>query len=643
MIRFACPSCQKTLSAPDDKAGLRFGCPGCKNPVTIPAASGGAPAPAVQAARPSAQGIARPPQPQPAAPALTPPPAAPPAIENVPPRPFALRMLSETGAIAGATFRQSVKPFTLVFEIQRRNRLRRRAGEAQFALGQRLYETQQGDKQLRGRIQALGERIHSIQDVRGDARGPMAERKSLMLQLAEPALKAETVAETVAGEHERARASRAKLDASEQSLAGAFGGFMPPDGVAWRRVGIGFGVSLVCLVAVGLGLFSGSRKADKLLAATSAGAQNLDERRQAEDAEWSKERNTEQIVDKCGPSVARISYKVGKKDAGGTGFMIRPGLIATNAHVIESALPEELMVSYPSAKDIAKNNYPAKVVYFDRKRDLAFLAVEPKVPALRLADNFEFKSGKGITIIGCPGVGNLTLRNAVTTGVLSTESEVEKMPYFQLDASVNPGNSGGPVMDSRGQVVGVVTLKANQEKIAFCIPWQDFKQRLDALEREDPYKSAQTGQALHHLHVIVERAGISSAIYARVMAGFAAAMSDAAARGRPPEDGVNAARPIVDRILRRFAPLMLDAKHQAIGAKLVNDPHLPDDLRRQFGAVWRTYEEFRQSVDRPSGNARAYHTRMHELENRFQKDWEVLQRTLGLESAKLDLDGDDDF
>src|SRR6202008_1249510 len=111
----------------------------------------------------------------------------------------------------------------------------------------------------------------------------------------------------------------------------------------------------------------------------------------------------------------------------------------------------------------------------------------------------------------------------------STKADVEGMPYYQLGASVNPGNSGGPVFDNRGPIIGVGTRKAPQESISYCIPWQDFKERLDALEKEDPHKSAQTGQAMHHLHVIVERAGISSAIYARVMAGYAAAMSDASA------------------------------------------------------------------------------------------------------------------
>src|SRR5271154_5373419 len=144
MIRFACASCQKTLSAPDDKAGMRFSCPGCKKPVQVPAAPSSVMLPAAAASSPADGGSVRP--------------------------TLRKRFLVESGAVTLATFRQSLKPFTLVFEIWRRSRLRKKAVTTQFALGQRMNESQIGDQKLRARIKALGERIHSIQDVKGDAR-----------------------------------------------------------------------------------------------------------------------------------------------------------------------------------------------------------------------------------------------------------------------------------------------------------------------------------------------------------------------------------------------------------------------------------------------------------------------------------------
>ena len=134
-----------------------------------------------------------------------------------------------------------------------------------------------------------------------------------------------------------------------------------------------------------------------------AANREADEKRKQEDADWATEKKTKDIVKKCGPSVALIQFKLSKKiKGGGTGFMIRPGVVVTNAHVVEDAFPEDLKVFFPSAKDINKTPYACRVLHFDRKRDISILAVEPIVPPLRLADNYEFESGTNITMIGCP-------------------------------------------------------------------------------------------------------------------------------------------------------------------------------------------------------------------------------------------------
>ena len=618
MMRFPCPSCQKTLSAPEEKAGTRTTCPFCKNPVVV-------------AAPP------RPPAPEkPSAPSV--PQAATPPAAGAPRPSLGKRLLRELAVISFATFRQTLKPFTLVFEIHRRNRLRRQAGDAQFALGQRLYETRQGDKKVRSRIQALGERIHGIQDVRGDARQQVAERKALMMHLAEPVLAAET-APDAEGEHERARVARSRFQAQEKSLGGAMGGLLPPDRATWCRTVVGYGLA----VLVGLGSWQiyalatgGSRQAQERETRELAAKKATEELRKEDDAIWFKEKNTEQIVERCGPSVALIRFKVGKQEGGGTGFMIRPGVLVTNAHVVDSVMPDELKVYFPSAKDLAKTSFTPRVLFFDRKRDLAFLAVDPKVPPLRLADNFEFKSGKNITVIGCPGVGAMQLENAVNTGVLSTKTEVEKMPYYQLGISVNPGNSGGPVFDNRGQVIGVVTLKANQESIAFCVPWQDLKDRLEGLEKDDPHRIAAPAQSMHSLHVVVGRVFFSSIVYTKKMSGYAFIMRKAAAKGVRADDWLKEARAQIDANLRPFAAFLLDDKHKEIGVKLLADSHLSEELRRKFGDLWKTCEELKKNVDDFSGGAAAYDTRAKQLETRFKNNMDALKETLGLDTPNVD-------
>ncbi len=626
MIRFGCPGCQKVLCAPEDKAGLQLACPQCKTPFIIPGV--------VQAV------TSRPQQPTAVKP-LVPPTAASSSISApsaAPKSPLVKRMLGELIAILFATVRQTLKPITLIFETHRRNRLRKKAGEAQFALGQRLYETKQGDKNLHARIQVLGERIHGIQDVRGDAREQIAERRGLILQLAEPALISKAAPRGAEGEHQRARLGRAQFQAKEKTLAGAFGGLMPAGGVAWRRILIGYPLALL-LAFGGWKIYGwaagGSHQAEERAAHELAEKQAADKKRQEDDARWAGVKDTEQIVEVCGPSVALIRFKVGKYEGGGTGFMIRPGILATNAHVINNVLPEDLKVYYPSAKDLAKTPFPARVLYIDGKRDLAFLAVEPKVPPLRLADNFEFKSGKNITVIGCPGVGPKQLENAVNTGVLSTKIDVEKMPFFQLGISVNPGNSGGPVFDNHGQVIGVVTLKASQESIAFCIPWQDLKDRVDSLEKDDPHRIAAAAQSMHSLHVVLFRVSVSSAVYAKIMAINAAAMREATAKGRPASDGLAKARPIESAILSNMAPFKVDDKYKALALKLLADVNLPADVRAKFSDLWKTYEELKRNVESPTGTAAIYSNLATQLETRFKNNWDALGSSLGLEPPKF--------
>ena len=108
------------------------------------------------------------------------------------------------------------------------------------------------------------------------------------------------------------------------------------------------------------------------------------------------------------------------------------------------------------------------------------------------------------------------------------------MPFYQLGISANPGNSGGPVFDSRGQVIGVVTLKASQEGISYCIPWQDLKERIEAIEKEDPARTASLGQSNHQMYVVLTRSYAASHLYLLYMRLIAGAM-----QGRSPQDGFN--------------------------------------------------------------------------------------------------------
>jgi serine protease Do len=137
----------------------------------------------------------------------------------------------------------------------------------------------------------------------------------------------------------------------------------------------------------------------------------------------------------------------------GTGFFITDGgVIATNQHVVEGE--SSLMVATPEGRQLL-----GKVIYSDPKLDLAFIKVEGTGhPHLRLANTSAIITGENVIAIGNPGGG---LPNTVTKGIISGLGKVEHHSgtWIQTDATLNPGNSGGPLVDSDGDVVGITTWK----------------------------------------------------------------------------------------------------------------------------------------------------------------------------------------
>ncbi len=182
---------------------------------------------------------------------------------------------------------------------------------------------------------------------------------------------------------------------------------------------------------------------------------------------------TAQIVERWEASVALIKGKA----SSGTGFVVKRGVVATNAHVIDDEFISNLEVRFPSAPAGKQGPLPAELLYEDRKRDLAFLAISSDLPAVEIAPTYKFIKGDDITVIGNPGLGDeIVLENAISRGVLSSKTVIDGQNFIQLSAAVNPGNSGGPVFDSAGRVIGVVTLKSTKaEALTFCIPVEDLQ------------------------------------------------------------------------------------------------------------------------------------------------------------------------
>ena len=183
------------------------------------------------------------------------------------------------------------------------------------------------------------------------------------------------------------------------------------------------------------------------------------------------------------------------KDGQGSGFLIRRwdsvGLIATNAHVVsgQNVVHSNIEVVFNSGSDseeAAKGN----LVAIDPLDDIALLVVEygnlPKPLDLQLAKNCNVTDK--VFIVGFPFGESLALsrRNpspSVSTGAISAllPSKIASVEMLQLDISVNPGNSGGPVIDLEGKVAGIVTAKFDGTSIGFASPIIKLRDRLNGM------------------------------------------------------------------------------------------------------------------------------------------------------------------
>jgi len=191
---------------------------------------------------------------------------------------------------------------------------------------------------------------------------------------------------------------------------------------------------------------------------------------------------TAQIVARSEPSVALIR---GKRSSG-TGFLVRPGILVTNSHVIDGELITNLEIQFPSAKEGQRGPFKTALISKDPKRDLAFLKVQSDLPPLEIAGSYVYQKGDDVIVIGNPGVGGkMVLENAISRGVMSTKAVIGNQNFYQLGIAINPGNSGGPVIDASGKVIGVVTLKTTKlEATAFCIPVDELNAMLAKVESQ---------------------------------------------------------------------------------------------------------------------------------------------------------------
>src|SRR5437660_3913173 len=164
--------------------------------------------------------------------------------------------------------------------------------------------------------------------------------------------------------------------------------------------------------------------------------------------------SVEKVAAAARQAVVVITYtgREGKREGLGTGFVVgADGLIATNLHVLGEARPITVQLADGARHDVTA------IHAFDRSLDLALIRIDAKgLTALELGDSDKLKQGQPVVAMGNPQ----GLTHSVVAGIVSGTPEINGRPMIQLAIPIEPGNSGGPLLDLKGRVQGIITMKA---------------------------------------------------------------------------------------------------------------------------------------------------------------------------------------
>ena len=184
--------------------------------------------------------------------------------------------------------------------------------------------------------------------------------------------------------------------------------------------------------------------------------------------------------------------------AEGSGFIVSPdGLILTNAHVVEGA--QEVTVRLTDRRE-----YKAKVLGSDRQTDIAVIRINAKnLPTVKLGDPATAQVGEPVLAIGSP----YGFENTATAGIISAKSrplpEDTYVSFIQTDVAVNPGNSGGPLFNLKGEVIGInsqiYSRTGGYQGLSFAIPIDVAERVEDQLIKHGKVTRGRLGVAIQEV------------------------------------------------------------------------------------------------------------------------------------------------
>ncbi len=346
-------------------------------------------------------------------------------------------------------------------------------------------------------------------------------------------------------------------------------------------------------------------------------------------------------------SVALIEHPLGS----GSGFVASRNLVVTNHHVIANAYVDDLEIHFPEQK----SPLPVRQVLFEQPaRDLAILLVETDRMPIPIAYDSDYSAGDEIEIHGNPSVaGGIVLRNASVTGKITATVRINSQDFFQVEASVNPGSSGGPILNRLGQVVGVTAMKATEEGeqliregmmrlddsfrpasqtegVAFGIPSGDLARALDSVRLQSAM-AAERANVTHDVGVVFQR--LAALFRLRMLTAFAGASDGlrrqaALARGAGRSDELvelipaSLSRQIQAELAGEQVAAMLllfekdlDSRIEMLKART----DVAESTRRHLLELKKYADSAEHFASRPPTNYRSFSKRLLSLQDAFNK------------------------
>lgn len=169
------------------------------------------------------------------------------------------------------------------------------------------------------------------------------------------------------------------------------------------------------------------------------------------------------VVNRAGDAVVSLTCSTPGGQTVGSGFIVDPrGYILTNAHVVSKAA--RITVKLANGTSV-----PARLYSQDVREDLAVIRIRLRnLPVVVIGNAKRISSGDSVVAIGCPH----GLDRTVTSGIVSNnDREIDGRHYIQTDAALNEGNSGGPLLNVKGEVIGINTMvERDASRLGFAVP-----------------------------------------------------------------------------------------------------------------------------------------------------------------------------